>query len=423
MSISTKSSNRIIQITNATRSVDVSNAMIHFRYYESLFSPYVSAAFEYVDTGTIKASSEDDTQERLGTLISSLPLRGNENVNFKFESTIGDLDFMDTPLIVDGAVILGKESTKESGSVRLISDLYRKNQTTFVVEKYYGNISTSVSKIIKEKLGVDDTSRVHVDPTSRPWNFTGSNIKPFDLLLEMASKSSPPKGDPGYFFYETKSGVHFKSIDSLVSQDPKFTYTYDGVFKSDLEDGSNSFNILQSPNKRDQSISKSLRAGMYSAKFRFMYEDTQECIEKEYTLDEKNESTLGKDVEVDPQLKANPSRTYTMVIPTGMMDTKVGNEKNNDPKDYLARSVMRYNLLFVQAMNIVVPCNPELEAGDVIQCNLEKITVDDKTLGTTDENESGKYLILNLCHYFDNKNSYTYLTLVRDTYGEGGVAA
>ena len=65
----------------------------------------------------------------------------------------------------------------------------------------------------------------------------------------------------------------------------------------------------------------------------------------------------------------------------------------------------------------------ELEAGDVIQCNLEKITVDDKTLGSADENESGKYLILNLCHYFDNKNSYTYLTLVRDTYGEGGVAA
>tara|TARA_A200000159_G_scaffold38262_3_gene34439 strand:- start:1792 stop:3063 length:1272 start_codon:yes stop_codon:yes gene_type:complete len=423
MSVSTKTSKRIIQIANDTRSVDVSDAMIHFRYYESLFSPYVSATFEYVDTGTIKASSEDDTQERLGTLISSLPLRGNEKVNFKFESAIGDLDFMTIPLIVDGAVILGKESTKESGSVRLISHLYRKNQTTFVVEKYYGNISTSVSKIIKEKLGVDDTSRVHIDPTSRPWNFTGSNIKPFDLLLEMASKSSPPKGDPGYFFYETKSGVHFKSIDSLVSQDPKFTYTYDGVFKSDLKDGSNSFNILQSPNKRDQSISKSLRAGMYSAKFRFMYEDTQECIEKEYTLDEKNESTLGKDVEVDPELKINPSRTYTMVIPTGMMDTKVGNEKNNDPKDYLARSVMRYNLLFVQAMNIVVPCNPELEAGDVIQCNLEKITIDDKTLGSTDENESGKYLILNLCHYFDNKNSYTYLTLVRDTYGEGGVAA
>ena len=126
MSISTKSSNRIIQITNATRSVDVSNAMIHFRYYESLFSPYVSATFEYVDTGTIKASTEDDIQGRLGTLISSLPLRRNENVNFKFESTIGDLDFMDTPLIVDGSIILGKESTKESGSVRLISDLYRK---------------------------------------------------------------------------------------------------------------------------------------------------------------------------------------------------------------------------------------------------------------------------------------------------------
>ena len=88
MSVSTKTSNRVIQITNATRSVDVSNAMVHFRYYESLFSPYVSATFEYVDTGTIEASTEDDTQGRLGTLISSLPLRGNENVNFKFDYSI-----------------------------------------------------------------------------------------------------------------------------------------------------------------------------------------------------------------------------------------------------------------------------------------------------------------------------------------------
>ena len=60
MSVSTKTSTRVIQITNATRSVDVSNAMVHFRYYESLFSPYVSATFEYVDTGAIKASTEDD---------------------------------------------------------------------------------------------------------------------------------------------------------------------------------------------------------------------------------------------------------------------------------------------------------------------------------------------------------------------------
>lgn len=423
MSVATQVSTRSIKISKGNKTVDLSGGVVYFRYYESLLSPYISASFEYVDTGnTVKADSKDDVQGRMGTLMSALPLRGNEDVIFKFNSFLGSLDFEKTPLSVDSSITLGQDANRESASIRLISSLYKRNQNTRVEEKYYGNISESAQKIITNKLGVR-SDQIHIDPTKIPWNFTGSNQKPFDLLLDMASISTPPKGDPGYFFYETKSGVHFKSIDNLVAQEPKLTYKYDGIFKSDLKDASNKYDILEQPNKKDQSISASLRAGMYSAKFRFMYEDLQECREKIYRLDDKNESTLGKKVEFDPELKQNPSRTYTLLVPTGMMDSKIGNSVNNDPSDYLARSVMRYNLLFVQAMNIVVPCNPELEAGDVIRCNFEKITSSDKKLGPIDYNESGNYLIMNLCHYYDTTNSYTYLTLVRDTYGLKGAVA
>ena len=34
-----------------------------------------------------------------------------------------------------------------------------------------------------------------------------------------------------------------------------------------------------------------------------------------------------------------------------------------------------------------------------------------------DKRQSGKYLILHLCHFFDTTKSVTSLTLVRDTYG------
>jgi hypothetical protein len=69
-------------------------------------------------------------------------------------------------------------------------------------------------------------------------------------------------------------------------------------------------------------------------------------------------------------------------------------------------------------MDILIPCNPNLEAGDVIKCEFDKITMGNKALGSTDQNQSGKYLILNLCHYYGTTTSYTALTLVRDTYGE-----
>ena len=34
----------------------------------------------------------------------------------------------------------------------------------------------------------------------------------------LASKSQPEKGLPGYFFYQTKDGFKFKSIDALISE-------------------------------------------------------------------------------------------------------------------------------------------------------------------------------------------------------------
>ena len=66
---------------------------------------------------------------------------------------------------------------------------------------------------------------------------------------------------------------------------------------------------------------------------------------------------------------------------------------------------------------MTVPCNPNLRAGDIIECYFEKITTDSKNQGFFDENQSGKYLILHLCHYFDTKVSITSLTIVRDSYG------
>lgn len=42
---------------------------------------------------------------------------------------------------------------------------------------------------------------------------------------------------------------------------------------------------------------------------------------------------------------------------------------------------------------------------------------DQKELGSFDLNQSGKYIILNLCHHFDPQRSFTSLTLVRDSFG------
>ena len=111
----------------------------------------------------------------------------------------------------------------------------------------------------------------------------------------------------------------------------------------------------------------------------------------------------------------NYSKSNYHVLDIGSMDPN-NLLPNNDPRDWQAKSPMRYNLLLSQIMEIQVPCNLKLRAGNIILANFEKQT-DNKSLGGIDQQQSGKYLILHLCHTFDPQRSYTSMTIVRDAYG------
>ena len=74
---------------------------------------------------------------------------------------------------------------------------------------------------------------------------------------------------------------------------------------------------------------------------------------------------------------------------------------------------MRYNSVFSQTMSMTIPSNTNLEAGDLIKCDFPLVSKDD----IQDLEQSGLYMIKELCHYFDSLGSYTSLTLIKDTFG------
>ena len=90
MSIAAQAAKRTVSING----VPLTGKIVTFSYYESLLSPFVTADFSYIDTGnSVSANRSDDPQQRLGTIRSALPLRGNEKVNFKFTTSLGSLEF------------------------------------------------------------------------------------------------------------------------------------------------------------------------------------------------------------------------------------------------------------------------------------------------------------------------------------------
>ena len=391
-----------------TTTKSVNGKVTSFSYYESLNSPVVTAKVIYIDSG-------ESTKNQL-------EISGNEDVRFKIQSKYGTLDFNrqsgNSGMKVKGSPQTGREANREAVFLDLVSKWEMKNKTTAVHDKYSNvTIGDAVIIILKRKLGVD-YDFFDVEATKNMYDFTGKGKSPLELITDLARKAVPVKGDPGFFFYETHDGFNFKSVHSLVSQEPKQVYVYNGSFRADQTGDENDFKILKQPNFiKDQNVVTALESGTYASRNIFFNPFNKEFAERIYKINDKGgiDQALGNSVEVDDELTGY-IRTNRHILDIGSLQVGVSTSINNSPAEWQAKSTMRYNILHSQILQMMVPCNLELRAGDVIKVEIESLE-NEKCSEGVDKRQSGKYLILHLCHFFDTTKSVTSLTLVRDTYG------
>ena len=266
------------------------------------------------------------------------------------------------------------------------------------------------------------------------YGFIGNMRKPFTILTWLASKGVPEMsgdGTAGYFFYQTKEGYHFKSIDKLIAQKPVATYyAQDAVGKGKEQQGNERI-ILSYNVNRNNDLLKKLRLGTYSSQraffnplnFSFTHPEKGKFSLKDYVSDSNN---LGQKLSLPPikgserNLGDIPSRMITGIVDLGTLEEGVSVDENADPFKYQSQTIMRYNLLFTQSISATLPLNSNLRAGDVIECNFPKTTVK-KVKEFDDNQQSGLYMIKELCHHYDKEGSYTAVKLIRDTFGKYGV--
>ena len=420
-----------IESNDRSKTADLKLGTISIDYYEDLFSPSITAKMRVVNTGdSIAAEGEKERQ----SLYNGLPLRGGERLSMKIldhgKTGAGEdkkgLDFTDPDrnLIVSSITDVISESQRESFMLNLVSREAISNETTRVFKKYSAKISTSVETILKDVLATE-TDRFEVDDTSNDYQFIGNLRKPFTILVWLASKSVLDKsGDTtaGFLFYQTQDGFRFKSIDNLTKQESKATYTYTEINQSSTETN-NDFRILNYGVDKNQNLLEKLRLGTYSS-VRVTFDPYSfECKQTEFKFDESGIDKLGNKV-VLPQISEDsektlsdiPSRVFSQVVDRGTFEPDVSTTENADPTKYQAQSAMRYNVMVTQLLSIIVPCNTDLRAGDIITCKFPKISREDSEV--FDSETSGKYIIKELCHHFDPDRSFTSMKLVRDSFGE-----
>ena len=402
--------------------VRIEGKVLGFNYYESLYSPMVTGSLVLEDTG---GSVEDEKTGILGTIKDGMKISGFEEVSFQISTRYGELNFKNYPLIVTGSPSNFDLPNRQTILLNMVSktkiDSSKKPLTRTYPE---APISETITKILNKELKISE-DKLNIEKTKNQDKIKGNHLGALDCILKMCKKSIPAEGkEPGYFFYETQDGHNFRSIDGLIKKGIEdfdnegyakmHTYYYFGSIAAKLEDeNGNDFKVLTTPNVvRDEDQIKAMQEGLYCVRI-----ITKNSLTGEYKEEIKNllsDTNLGEKQEkvVDDN---DYLKSYCFHISPGADDPGVSDTILNNPADYVPQSNMRYSLLHSQVVQIQVPCNVQLKAGEVIKLYLENITQSNKNDQIYNNLRSGFYLIKDLCHAFSPTNSYTSLTLLRDT--------
>jgi len=394
-------------------------------YFEDIMSPGI--------TLTMFISSTE-------SIVQGLKIRGGEKVSISLETASGPFKRDDEySFYVYKVSNLKSTDTAENFTIHCVSRESLNNELQRVTRRYDGSLKTTVESILDDVLQTDRYDSNNIEQTANNYSFIGNNRNPLTVLQWLAPKAVPTtsasgasgdtdgeaKGTAGYLFWENSEGYNFKSVSSLVSKtqlgvsssDDKNipTYKFSGVIKStNLE---NAFQILNYEVEKNIDLRKALRLGTYCnvTEFFDLYTGTVDTYS--YKLSEQLQEKLGTEdkIQVDDAFSQNTSRIMVRMSDRGVLDNDgVTTDSGRDIAD-MAKSTARYNILFSQAINITVPLNLNLKAGDLINAIFPAIEASE--LNRPDENQSGRYLIQQIRHHFQKNQNFSYLRLIRDSYG------
>lgn len=416
------------------RTIDLtgSSSLLFLDYFEDLLSPSIMLTAQ-VATST--------------GIINNLPIRGGEKIELSVETLSGDFSFTEErALFVYKVSNISQFSNMETFQLNLISKEAITNETVRCLRRYDGTIDQSVKSILKNVLNTEKFKESNIEKVVNSYSFIGNQKKPFHILTWLGPKSMPEgtaptnvsgegiqaqaKGVAGFLFYENREGFNFRSVANLVKNTNLGTSNSKNIvkyyFREAIESNklANEFTILNFDFEKNNDLMKNLRVGMY-ANATYFYDLYQNklSIFKYILKDEiKNSNTLGADANVALSNNLGESVTRIMIRTSdlGIMDNKSGTQSITDKTTTrdeadMAKSTSRYNLLFTQSLNMVVPCNINLKVGDIIYAEFPDIQ--GTNTRTIDRNQSGNYLIKELRHHMQPSTMLTSLKLIRDSYG------
>ena len=372
-------------------------------YYESLDSPTIALTVTFID---------------IDQVISREGITGGEYIDVTVK--IGGFDdFKITSekhkLMLNSVRNVITETNKQVATLEFITVESIINETARVNKKYAGNVTGTVKQLLKtDTKGIQTSKNLESDDAANSYAFVGNLKRPLDTIQWLCPKAQSSTKNFGFLFFETLDGYNFKSIEKLLDQDSvRYTHT-DRPMEG-------SFKIMQNNLNQTNDIGMNLRLGMYANRTTYVDIENQNVDIVDFDITQLD---LKKPVKLLDGIEKHPTRLMLRVNDYGVSQ-KGSKKEDTVPESELAvyqnKSYIRNNVLFSQSLQISIPINPDLRAGNVIDVRLP-VKKGDGSSGESEQGDeksndpSGRYLISELRHLLGGGKSETQLTLIRDVF-------
>ena len=375
-------------------------------YYESVMSPSISLTITFIDVDQV---------------ISREGIAGGESLDLSVKIAGFDDDFKITSkkhnLMLNSVRDVFTDTNKQVATLEFVSMDSIINETARVNKKFTGNVTQIVKDILeKDKKGILSKKKLKSDNAVNKYSFVGNLKRPFDTIQWLCPKAQSSNKNFGFLFYETLDGYNFRSIEKLLKEDAE-------IYEKPDRPVEGSFRIIENNLNQSNDIGHNCRMGMYSNKTIYIDLENETYKEEEFKITELKPK-LKKPPKLPDKLEDKPTRLMFRILDQGALQkgsTKKDVQKRNELAVYQNKSYIRNNLLFSQSLNISIPLNPDLRAGQMIEVKLPLRKTDDgnpvSSYGSEKDNDvSGKYLISELRHLIGGGSAETQLELVRDAF-------
>jgi hypothetical protein len=248
-----------------------------------------------------------------------------------------------------------------------------------------------------------------------------------------------------FIFYESYDGWHFKTIDSLLSQEPVDNYYFTNARIEDKNEGQETIKPYQiisdlSYEKQFDTL-ENMETGLYFHKV-----ETIDPITKRFTTDvftyDKDRKKISH-LEKDKNLFSKKSifKNYTDTSLSYYMQSNIGENYNKasylssaistDPQIRNPRylhSFFKYEIVSrIQLNNIVlsigIPGNTDIEVGQVVNIHIPQNSGVEEYKRKTNILYGTKFFITTVRHTYNkvDNNFFTVFEAVKDTYAKGVV--